>query len=96
MVQKTLTKSKSIKFSASIGGIKTLANDTINLTLTVGSNQLMKIVSLLDVKQAGDSLAITAVRVTTPKNKIKANAPKKQDGKKTKAIRRVRRYPYKE
>jgi len=97
MSPKNSGKPNPIKFLASIGGIKTLANGTIHLTLTVGSNQLMKIMSMLDIKQAGDSLALTAVRVNTPTPKLKKeNASKKQDGEKTKAIRRVRRYPYKD
>jgi hypothetical protein len=94
MTRKNPVKPKNIKFSAAIGGIKTLANGTISLTLTAGSDQLLKIMSLLDIKQDGDSLSLTAVRVKTPKAKKPATAIKQEKPKQQ--PRRIRRYPYKD
>ena len=84
-----------IKFPASIGGMKTLANGMINITFSAGPNELLKIMNLLNIKQDGDSVLLTARRVKTPKVK-KPDAPKKQDVQTKKPKRRVRRYPYRD
>jgi len=84
-----------IKLSASIGGMKTLASGLINITFSVDDGQLLKIMNLLNIKQDGDSVLLTAKRVKTPKIK-KQDAPKKQDVQTKKPKRRVRRYPYRD
>jgi hypothetical protein len=84
-----------VKFPAAVSAMKTLADGNVSLSLIVPQADLLKVTSLMLIKQDGDTLQLTAVRVRKPKEK-KQDAPKKQIDKKTAAQRRVRRYPYRQ
>lgn len=87
-------KDPPIKLLASVGTMKTMSGGTVNLTLSFTQDQLLKVMSLLTIKQDGDMVSLTAKRLRV-KIKKKENAPKEQDHQK-KTARRVRRYPYRD
>jgi hypothetical protein len=88
---KVAKREPPIKLLVSLGGMKTLADGTVAFTVFTGPDQLMRVTALMNIKQSGDQIALTARRVKVKKKKPDAN--QKTDEKK-KVIRRVRRYPY--
>jgi hypothetical protein len=94
MVEPGPKKSKPVRFSATLGQLRTLKDGQITVTLAAGPDELKKILELITACQAGNSLLISA-QIIKPDPKVKKDAKEKPDSQKQKGPRRVRRYPYK-